>query len=218
MAPLILLVGRNNTGKSYIATLLWALTSAQTLIGREEARERRPDWYKAFIAKVDKKEAARIKVTETLANELIEHFNFELAQNGRELLKEVFAYDGFERTHIRVEADRPFVPFSAAVHAPESQEPDTRRSTIRFSIIEAETSRSRHMRIAAPPAVRRRAEGCRPSRHGTYLSNSLRSLQSTWNALHPRGAHRTDAVATRDDHAVIRGRLTSHYETATPPD
>jgi predicted ATPase len=138
MAPLVLLVGRNNTGKSYIATLLWALSNAQTLIWREDSSEHRPDWYNAFVAQVENEPAQKLQITEKRANELIEYFNLELARNGRELLREVFAYDGFERTSFRVEADRPFVPFSVTVAASESPEPDKRRSPIiRYSIVEA---------------------------------------------------------------------------------
>ena len=82
MAPLVLLVGKNNLGKSYIATLAWALTNAQSLVLRGDGRERRPEWLKDFIAQVDRKEPAEIQVTEQLANQLIEYFNFELSENG----------------------------------------------------------------------------------------------------------------------------------------
>ncbi|HLK82255.1 MAG TPA: AAA family ATPase [Xanthobacteraceae bacterium] len=155
-APLVLLVGKNNTGKSYIATLLWTLTSGvHILTGREDARERRPAWFKAFVAKTEKNETSRIQVTERAANELIEHFNFELAKNGRELLKDAFAYDGFEQTRISTEADRPFVPFSATIYGAEPPEPDAARvRIIRFTITdEGEGRRPRQLRFANPPAT-----------------------------------------------------------------
>ena len=125
MAPLVLLVGRNNTGKSYIATLLWALTNAQMLIGRN-MRAGRPDLYKSFVAKLLETEPAQIRITEQLANDLIESFNFELAQHGRGLLREVFSYDGFERTAVHVVPNRPFVSFGITLHSAETYEPDNR--------------------------------------------------------------------------------------------
>jgi hypothetical protein len=141
MVPLVLLVGKNNTGKSYIATLLWALSNAQLLIRRDDARERSPDWCKAFVAKTVRRETAEVHVTEPLANELIDYFNRELTQNGRELLRDVFAYDGFERTSVRVEADQPFRPFTATV------DPDREPSFIRFGIRESNDSRTRSTRL-----------------------------------------------------------------------
>jgi hypothetical protein len=136
MAPLVLLVGKNNTGKSYIATLLWALSNAQALIRREDARERRPDWCKALIEKTAQKEAAEVAVTEPLASELIDYFNRELAQNGRELLRDVFAYDGFEQTSVHVEPDQPFVPFTVMVGGVRDKE----RSFFRFRVRDRDDS------------------------------------------------------------------------------
>jgi hypothetical protein len=41
MAPLVLLLGKNNTGKSYVATLAWAITNVSLLLSRDDARDRR---------------------------------------------------------------------------------------------------------------------------------------------------------------------------------
>jgi putative AbiEii toxin of type IV toxin-antitoxin system len=112
MAPLVLLVGKNNTGKSYIAMLLWALSNAHMLFRHRDAYDRSPDWCKGLIAKMGQKETTEIDVTESLANTLVDYFNSELAQNGAWLLRDVFAYDGFGQTSVRVEADQPFVPFT----------------------------------------------------------------------------------------------------------
>jgi hypothetical protein len=141
MAPLVLLVGKNNTGKSYIATLLWALSNVLPLIRHDDARERRPDWCKTFIEKTVRQETVEVHVTEPLANELIDYFNRELAQNGRGLLRDVFAYDGFERTSVRVEADRPFSPFTATADT------DKEHALIRFGIRESSDPRVRVARL-----------------------------------------------------------------------
>ena len=51
MAPLVILVGRNNTGKSFAASLIWALMNArQTVFSRRIGPNRRaPAWFKAII-------------------------------------------------------------------------------------------------------------------------------------------------------------------------
>lgn len=47
MAPLVVLLGRNNTGKSYVASLLWSLLNFEELyLGRVSGPDiRPPDWY-----------------------------------------------------------------------------------------------------------------------------------------------------------------------------
>jgi predicted ATPase len=85
MAPLVLLLGRNNTGKSYIAMLVWALSNAQTLLRLDEARQRRPEWFKAFVSRLEHKDTVQLDLTEEMAEELIKYFNRELATNGRDL-------------------------------------------------------------------------------------------------------------------------------------
>jgi hypothetical protein len=152
MAPLVLLVGRNNTGKSYIATLLWALMNAQTLISRDDASDHRPEWCKAFIAQIDRKEPGKVEVTEELAGELIKHFNYLLGQNGRELLRGVFAYKGFEQSSIHVEADQPFLPFNAEV-LPVADSAESAPFFARFRIVNAEVVDSTRLRIEAPPRL-----------------------------------------------------------------
>jgi len=158
MAPLVLLVGRNNTGKSYIATLLWALLHAQTLIWRSDARDRRPEWCKVFAAQIERNEPAKVEVTQELAGELIKHFNCLLGQNGRELLRDVFAYEGFEQTAIHVGADQPFLPFSAEV-LPIAESVEPQRSSVLFRIVNPDVLDSTRLRIAPPPPFLLREPG-----------------------------------------------------------
>lgn len=50
MAPLVLLVGKNNTGKSYIASLLWSLLNFEDVfLSSRDSVDQLPEWFRAII-------------------------------------------------------------------------------------------------------------------------------------------------------------------------
>jgi predicted ATPase len=98
LAPFVILIGKNNTGKSYVASLIWALSNLSPLLSSEKAPER-PAWFQTFMrAKPDTLPV--IEVDEKKRADLIEHVNACFARAGSEFLDEVFAYDGFQRTKV----------------------------------------------------------------------------------------------------------------------
>lgn len=69
MAPLVVLVGRNNSGKSYVASLIWSLLNIdESWIDRTiEA----PDWFKALLDRQDSGEAVDAVSLEAWLNEIL---------------------------------------------------------------------------------------------------------------------------------------------------
>ncbi|ESY03911.1 hypothetical protein X753_21800 [Mesorhizobium sp. LNJC399B00] len=104
-APLLLFVGRNNTGKSYLATLMWSLAYLMPLLATDEARERRPAWFKKVsIPKKDQK-VVSLGVDRKAADDVIKYLNEELALGGSDFLSYNFSFDGFSNTEISIGVD-----------------------------------------------------------------------------------------------------------------
>jgi AAA ATPase domain len=122
-SKLVILVGRNNTGKSYVATLAWAISNINILLRKEGAEQRRPQWFAAFTATLDTQQTAEIRIDQAKADSLIAYLNNEFERNGSSFLQEIFAYDGFSGTTVRVSAETPFTPFLARIAKPEATEP-----------------------------------------------------------------------------------------------
>lgn len=119
MAPLVLLVGPNNTGKSYIATLVWAITNLQPLLSTEGAKSRRPVWFEQFIegaATVDG--PSSVDVTPERAGELVAYLNEEFRIGAASFLSSVFSYDGFSETIVKISTND-FTPFRVQVAKPD---------------------------------------------------------------------------------------------------
>ncbi len=150
MSPLVILVGRNNTGKSYIATLVWALANLYPLLSREDARERRPSWYRKFFSRGDSEKGASLEIDPAKAAEVIEHVEQELRINGSDFLRDVFAYNGFDQTTIQLTAEAPFVPFIAAVSKADFAEPDKRASIVTGRISELNGRPAIQFRFPSP--------------------------------------------------------------------
>jgi predicted ATPase len=110
MAPLLIFVGRNNTGKSYVATVVWALSHISSLLSRDDSKERRPTWFEKFTRRSTAAEkAGHVEITSDMAADLMKYLNSELEQKGGEYLRDVFAYNGFDGTSIKLTA-APFAP------------------------------------------------------------------------------------------------------------
>lgn len=108
IAPLTLFVGDNNSGKSYLLSLIWALTS-----GREDQvlykglknilRGKYPAFYNQFENLLqDNIEGAGFKVEE---KELVEMMNTVFATNKNAFVKSIFNYEGMSIGKLEVQID-----------------------------------------------------------------------------------------------------------------
>lgn len=109
LAPLVILVGKNNTGKSYLANTLWALGDLEEL-GRAPYKSRRPKWVSDFLAPVGKLGSRRITVDAQLARTMKSALARELQRNASHFLNSIFLVDQFNETSIALEGDE-FEPF-----------------------------------------------------------------------------------------------------------
>src|SRR5438309_11164887 len=93
LAPLTILVGRNNTGKSYVASLLWAVQSFAWLAARggEAGELRAPEWLRAEIkGAMEKGDGASVTVT---AQRAIRTVNAWLANAKSDVVRELMSFD-----------------------------------------------------------------------------------------------------------------------------
>lgn len=146
MAPLLILVGKNNTGKSYVATLIWALSNLGTLLSTEDAIATRPTWFNDFAKKASNgKQEETIHVSPSMAQEALDHLNQLIANHGREFLSEVFAFDAFEGSNVKLTSGERFHPIVITSGADESQ--PTRY--LRYSLSQGgETFTRRYLNLA----------------------------------------------------------------------
>lgn len=156
MAPLVMLVGQNNTGKSYIATLAWALTNIFPLLTSDEAKTRRPDWFKKFVSKLDK--PATMEIGQEQANDIVNYLNSELTSSGATFLKEIFLFSAFEETLVTVHRSEPFKPFRITLAKTEAETEKTPRYYI-VRLSESDTKMPTvQLRIPVRPEALRRVE------------------------------------------------------------
>lgn len=157
MAPLVLLVGQNNTGKSYIATLAWALTNITPLLAADEAKARRPEWFKKFVSKAEK--TATIEIGAEQADDIVRYLNSELAIAGADFLKDIFLFSAFDKTRATVHRSEPFSPFRVSLGKQEAA--DTEKSPA-FYIVRLIDSVSKQptvqLRMPVRPEMFRRVE------------------------------------------------------------
>lgn len=91
MAPLVLLVGRNNTGKSYVASLLWALLNFEdTFLGPKESSDLLPEWFKEIAVGDFDSNKDRVIVTPTMLDAWIEEI---LRERLASTVKRVLSYN-----------------------------------------------------------------------------------------------------------------------------
>lgn len=107
LAPLTILVGKNNTGKSYIATLIWSLLNAEEIWLRRGPRYLAmdgtlPKWFDEGFCKPTEESA----FFDHLASAFSDWFNGEINKNQRENFARVFAWKGVKAEGIRVRFPR----------------------------------------------------------------------------------------------------------------
>jgi hypothetical protein len=103
LARLSILVGKNNTGKSYIANLVWAISSLRGLI---EGSTAWPRWYADFANPNALATEQVLDIDEKKSAEIIKRVNKLFKTKGADFLSKVFAFDGFNETDVAIESPR----------------------------------------------------------------------------------------------------------------
>jgi len=115
-APLTIFIGQNNTGKSYIASLMWALANINGI-----SKDSWPRWYKAFISKSKSNQGSSLEIDRKKIEDVINVVQAYFDENCESFLSRVFAYDGFETTQIKFKISDDFESITAAIDVSEIQ-------------------------------------------------------------------------------------------------
>nr|WP_244656376.1 MULTISPECIES: AAA family ATPase [unclassified Rhizobium] len=110
LTPLSILVGKNNTGKSYVATLVWSLSNLETLLQSPEARSKRPKWYRDFVDVSGPASDKTLDIDAGKCSDIIKYVNDLFKRDGSSFLSHIFAHPGFQATSVAIE-NAGFVPF-----------------------------------------------------------------------------------------------------------
>ncbi|CAO4174161.1 AAA family ATPase [Methylorubrum aminovorans] len=92
-APLTILVGKNNTGKSYIATLLWAIRDFNNTISNIRGPNRidAPEWFASYVRSALK--SKQPKPIEIFGEQVAEEINIWLAGNKDYIARKLLSFD-----------------------------------------------------------------------------------------------------------------------------
>lgn len=103
--PLTILVGKNDTGKSYAASLIWALGSLGGLVSSANEAKHYPKWFRELIDNICKQTGeVRYRFGENEIKEIIQYMNSAFTRRGEEFLSKLFAFDGFKDVKIILRA------------------------------------------------------------------------------------------------------------------
>jgi hypothetical protein len=103
LAPLTILVGKNNTGKSYLATLIWAL-GRPALLTEVGAFRRKPAWFADLVTPLKGKEPNRVTLDAAAIKHTVATIERAFNRKAAELLSRVFAVEGFQSTKVTLSA------------------------------------------------------------------------------------------------------------------
>lgn len=109
MAPLVVLVGKNNTGKSQVASLLWALMNAEELILRRRASPtlKAPPWFRALY---EERTAENPRILYALSSsnldEMEENINSVIRDRKDEIVRNIFSHSDASVRKIEIELCR----------------------------------------------------------------------------------------------------------------
>lgn len=101
---LTLLLGKNNTGKSYLATLLWAAYDLRSLVA---LIDKRPKWFLDLFRDISETEQTQFVFTKKQAEELIRIVNTTLKKSSSSWMSNIFAFEGFENSNVEFEVQIP---------------------------------------------------------------------------------------------------------------
>lgn len=133
LAPLVMLIGKNNTGKSYIASLLWAISNLHTLLQSTEGKRSRPKWFVKFSKQKITAKPIQVAVDAEMMAEVVAHVNYLLEVEGAAFFSGVFAFDGFQKSRVTLNA-APSLPLELTCAVTEEATTERTRSTITTSI------------------------------------------------------------------------------------
>ena len=92
LAPLTILVGKNNTGKSYIAYLLWAMrSSAWGKRGQPYLGVPAPDWFRAYVETARESGERPLEISAEVVSPYI---NKWLAENANDIASDILSVSG----------------------------------------------------------------------------------------------------------------------------
>lgn len=105
MAPLVMLVGKNNTGKSHVASLIWALMNSQQLLFTRSERKPRPtpDWFKRILYSADKAGSDVEHEISTEERDQVEReINSVIKDRKESFLKQILSHDDISARKIEI--------------------------------------------------------------------------------------------------------------------
>jgi len=135
-APLMLLVGKNNTGKSYVATLLWTLSNLFQVVSSSD--EKRPTWWDKFVRTAKNEKAATIELNSERQAALLDWLNRTLASQSSSVLSNAFAYPGFDATRVSLSANEVRPVFSVAITTTETGDSEKKLAFFTGTLSDAE--------------------------------------------------------------------------------
>ena len=134
LSPLMLLVGKNNTGKSYLATLIWAMSNLGALLQTDHAKETRPAWFSEFVDAPEK--PRQLTITAEMMADVASHVNHLFAEAGGAFLANTFAFDGFSETQLSIANSEDFPSVEISIATAEEAGNDRPRgyTEVQFSV------------------------------------------------------------------------------------
>lgn len=115
ISALTLFVGRNNTGKSYAAAMVWAAFKMYELFRSEVADTQRPKWLSKLLEEGQKEGLAQLDIGERHADQLIEYVNKLWRASGDEYIEKTFAFRVCQDSNIEFRRIGEFQPFNVVV-------------------------------------------------------------------------------------------------------
>ncbi|MBB5578047.1 MULTISPECIES: AAA family ATPase [Rhizobium] len=120
LSPLTILVGKNNTGKSYLASLIWALGNIDSPyfwpdwpewpIGEDTV----PNWLAEFCDLDGTLIGRSLLIDNDKAADILAFIRDTIDRNLPAYLSEIFAFPGFSETKLSIE-DADFQPFTISI-------------------------------------------------------------------------------------------------------
>jgi hypothetical protein len=116
-APLTILVGQNNTGKSYLASLIWLLARPE-IAPFTDTKNTGVKWLDVLISRFEKEgqeAVAKYSVGPEQASQCVEYLQSLYHEKFAELLGRLFSYEGFEESSIQLRLSNEFETFEISI-------------------------------------------------------------------------------------------------------
>lgn len=116
-APLTILVGQNNTGKSYLASLIWLLAKPE-VAPFTDTKNTGVKWLDVLIGRFEKDgqdAVVKYSVGQEQASQCVEYLQSLYQERFADLLRRLFSYEGFEESSIQLRLSNEFEPFDISI-------------------------------------------------------------------------------------------------------